>query len=201
MLLQASHVGYANGSCYLRSAKEIRNAPRRPTDKPLKESAIFRRTLGAESIGLEKIAPQPLYLALSGSYEGHGSVPKPSESAALGTIPNRHRESSNTQIGGEGGIRTHEGRLTLTPLAGERLQPLGHLSARLESAGTLWFFDRGRKPQNAVQRRTAREHAAKAAHSRHRSVSVPFSFRERLPDTRQTKPRRQVGWQNRRKVA
>ena len=31
-------------------------------------------------------------------------------------------------IGGEGGIRTLEGLLTLTPLAGVRLRPLGHLS-------------------------------------------------------------------------
>ena len=30
--------------------------------------------------------------------------------------------------GGEGGIRTLEGLLTLTPLAGARLRPLGHLS-------------------------------------------------------------------------
>ena len=30
--------------------------------------------------------------------------------------------------GGEGGIRTLDTRLTYTPLAGERLQPLGHLS-------------------------------------------------------------------------
>jgi hypothetical protein len=33
---------------------------------------------------------------------------------------------SNT--GGEGGIRTLEGLLTLTPLAGERFRPLSHLS-------------------------------------------------------------------------
>ncbi len=32
------------------------------------------------------------------------------------------------QFGGEGGIRTLDGLLTHTPLAGERLQPLGHLS-------------------------------------------------------------------------
>ena len=32
-------------------------------------------------------------------------------------------------IGGERGIRTLEGLLTLTPLAGARLRPLGHLSA------------------------------------------------------------------------
>ena len=30
--------------------------------------------------------------------------------------------------GGEGGIRTLDTRLTYTPLAGERLQPLGHFS-------------------------------------------------------------------------
>ena len=32
------------------------------------------------------------------------------------------------QNGGEGGIRTLDGLLTHTPLAGERLRPLGHLS-------------------------------------------------------------------------
>src|SRR6478752_951932 len=32
------------------------------------------------------------------------------------------------RIGGERGIRTLEGLLTLTPLAGVRLRPLGHLS-------------------------------------------------------------------------
>jgi hypothetical protein len=31
-------------------------------------------------------------------------------------------------IGGEGGIRTLDELMTHTPLAGERLQPLGHLS-------------------------------------------------------------------------
>src|SRR2546430_4430818 len=33
------------------------------------------------------------------------------------------------KFGGERGIRTLEGLLTLTPLAGVRLRPLGHLSA------------------------------------------------------------------------
>ena len=32
------------------------------------------------------------------------------------------------ECGGERGIRTLDGLLTHTPLAGERLQPLGHLS-------------------------------------------------------------------------
>src|SRR5207247_10852467 len=35
-------------------------------------------------------------------------------------------------FGGERGIRTLEGLLTLTPLAGVRLRPLGHLSAHWE---------------------------------------------------------------------
>jgi hypothetical protein len=34
------------------------------------------------------------------------------------------------KIGGEGGIRTLDELLTHTPLAGERLRPLGHLSSR-----------------------------------------------------------------------
>ena len=34
-------------------------------------------------------------------------------------------------VGGEGGIRTLDELLTHTPLAGERLRPLGHLSMRL----------------------------------------------------------------------
>jgi hypothetical protein len=36
---------------------------------------------------------------------------------------------SLASTGGERGIRTLEGLLTLTPLAGVRLRPLGHLSA------------------------------------------------------------------------
>ena len=39
-----------------------------------------------------------------------------------------HNQLGTLKDGGEGGIRTHDGRLTHTPLAGERLQPLGHLS-------------------------------------------------------------------------
>ena len=34
------------------------------------------------------------------------------------------------KIGGEGGIRTLDGILSHTPLAGERLRPLGHLSGQ-----------------------------------------------------------------------
>src|SRR6478752_7035737 len=43
-------------------------------------------------------------------------------------------ETDGVGDGGEGGIRTLEGLLALTPLAGVRLRPLGHLSAgRLSS--------------------------------------------------------------------
>ena len=39
--------------------------------------------------------------------------------------------------GGEDGIRTHETLLTPTPLAGERLRPLGHLSDGFRLRGML----------------------------------------------------------------
>ena len=43
------------------------------------------------------------------------------------------RETQVLVTGGERGIRTLEGLLTLTPLAGVRLRPLGHLSAPVKS--------------------------------------------------------------------
>ena len=39
--------------------------------------------------------------------------------------------------GGEGGIRTLDGLLTHTPLAGARLQPLGHLSIYVPATANL----------------------------------------------------------------
>ena len=39
------------------------------------------------------------------------------------------------ESGGERGIRTLEGLLTLTPLAGERFQPLSHLSIWSDGSG------------------------------------------------------------------
>ena len=41
-------------------------------------------------------------------------------------------------VGGEGGIRTLDGLLAHTPLAGERLQPLGHLSGHRRLAVDVW---------------------------------------------------------------
>ena len=40
----------------------------------------------------------------------------------------KNRHVDGFLYGGEGGIRTLDGLLTHTPLAGERLRPLGHLS-------------------------------------------------------------------------
>ena len=51
--------------------------------------------------------------------------------------------------GGERGIRTLDRGLTYTPLAGERLQPLGHLSEEAivaQSAGALSTDLVGRRP-------------------------------------------------------
>ena len=42
-----------------------------------------------------------------------------------------HSRWRSSMCGGEGGIRTLDGLSTHTPLAGERLQPLGHLSGRV----------------------------------------------------------------------
>ena len=43
--------------------------------------------------------------------------------------------------GGEDGIRTHEALLEPTPLAGERLRPLGHLSVPAPIDGD-WMIDK-----------------------------------------------------------
>ena len=48
--------------------------------------------------------------------------------------------------GGEGGIRTLDGRLTHTPLAGERLQPLGHLSLPANQLWVSYLRKAGRIP-------------------------------------------------------
>ncbi len=55
------------------------------SNKPLKESNIFRRTLGAESIGLEKIPSQSPAVTLSGGGEVRSPTPKACKSAAFGT--------------------------------------------------------------------------------------------------------------------
>ncbi len=46
--------------------------------------------------------------------------------------------------GGEGGIRPLDTRLTYTPLAGERLQPLGHFSVLRHSYPSTRAFGRSR---------------------------------------------------------
>ena len=57
-----------------------------------------------------------------------GSNPNPfAEIERSGEVKTPHL---NVLCGGEGGIRTLDGLLTHTPLAGARLRPLGHLSGR-----------------------------------------------------------------------
>ena len=41
--------------------------------------------------------------------------------------------------GGDSGIRTHDALLAHTPLAGEHLQPLGHVSSRAATGRSLHF--------------------------------------------------------------
>jgi hypothetical protein len=50
---------------------------------------------------------------------------------------------NSSLYGGERGIRTLDGLLTHTPLAGERLQPLGHLS---KTGAQVTGTERRRKP-------------------------------------------------------
>ena len=46
-------------------------------------------------------------------------------------VTRMRRPLATRLFGGERGIRTLDGLLTHTPLAGERLQPLGHLSVKM----------------------------------------------------------------------
>ena len=68
----------------------------------------------------------------------------PSHPICLGRTPKTEVPTDFVMpYGGEGGIRTLEGLLTLTPLAGARLRPLGHLSG----FKTQWAFaERGMIP-------------------------------------------------------
>src|SRR5688572_12851931 len=53
------------------------------------------------------------------------------------------QRSNHAGVGGERGIRTLEGLLALTPLAGVRLRPLGHLSVmRLIYANVILLGER-----------------------------------------------------------
>ena len=61
--------------------------------------------------------------------------------------PSRSKKDPNRSFlnfGGEGGIRTLDTRLTYTPLAGERLQPLGHFSVLLRSHLSMQATKRSR---------------------------------------------------------
>ena len=74
--------------------------------------------------------------ATGNSTEGSGSVPNKAPEAATAARAfarpsggvGRSETAVSEKNGGEDGIRTHETLLRSTPLAGERLRPLGHLS-------------------------------------------------------------------------
>jgi len=88
------------------------------------------------AIGPPPVDSRPLAPVLSPGIEASVKAAPPS-SFATGYAtqhPQRRAKYSKRRaiIGGERGIRTLEGLLTLTPLAGVRLRPLGHLSVRLE---------------------------------------------------------------------
>ena len=68
-------------------AKGIRNCRRRASDKRLKVTNIFRRTLGTKSIGLEKIPSQSPAVTLCTEGEVRSPAPNTCKSAALGTDP------------------------------------------------------------------------------------------------------------------
>ena len=55
----------------------------------------------------------------------------------LSYVLSNYTESYIKDIGGEGGIRTLDTLLTYTPLAGERLQPLGHFTVQILVISTL----------------------------------------------------------------
>src|ERR1700722_9410323 len=63
----------------------------------------------------------------SGSHAAHGaySPSRPEFGTALSPASQRKSRKTKRVYGGERGIRTLEGLLTLTPLAGVRLRPLG----------------------------------------------------------------------------
>ena len=75
---------------------------------------------GGEGGIIRRSAPHPFGAAPSGRYPRF-VAPTTSRSLLFGV---------QATTGGEGGIRTLDGLLTHTPLAGARLRPLGHLSHR-----------------------------------------------------------------------
>jgi hypothetical protein len=78
---------------------------------------IFRTKIPVARKSLILVAGRELNGTISRLARGLYQLPD----AAVGT-------NQGFFCGGEGGIRTLEGLLTLTPLAGARLRPLGHLS-------------------------------------------------------------------------
>ena len=83
-------------------AKGIQNCRRRASDKLLKVSNIFRRTLGAESTGLEKIPSQSPAVTLSGGGEVRSPAPNACKSAALGTARSNSEKVQKHELAVQG---------------------------------------------------------------------------------------------------
>ena len=55
------------------------------------------------------------------------------------SLNNRKTKRTLLKYGGDSGIRTHDALLAHTPLAGEHLQPLGHVSSCAATERSLVF--------------------------------------------------------------
>ena len=119
------------------SGSKIGGAPGeiRTPDLLVRSQALYPTELRAQGA---RILPHQLLITIPPTLSGrlvqisrnHAKTKRISRNRALQSrAPGRTRtQESSLNMGGEGGIRTLEGLLTLTPLAGARLRPLGHLS-------------------------------------------------------------------------
>ena len=82
-------------------------------------------------------------------------------------------------FGGERGIRTLDTRLTYTPLAGERLQPLGHLSVRAKRLN-IYGFSRGRSTPNTHEKAEHHKNRRIFWHKADTQIPATFSYSTRV---------------------
>ena len=90
--------------------------------EPPRRRALFGLRYSAEGEGFEPPVPRGTLVFKTSAFN-HSATPP--------GFYFPHVRQTVSGESGEGGIRTHDELLTHTPLAGERLQPLGHLSQGL----------------------------------------------------------------------
>jgi hypothetical protein len=135
---QRDSVSTGNQSCTTTGGVQCVVA-RKPWNKQVLESGgergITRRYAPRPFGAALRVLTKPTTQAFHHLGTNHNASPN---TYPTGVIPFRRFSSPGTPAaegflmpiyGGERGIRTLEGLLTLTPLAGVRLRPLGHLSA------------------------------------------------------------------------